>query len=201
MAENSRKVLGHAVYVELLSKDKKGIAQILLTPEAQLSDGRLVGTARLFRILRAFQTRGNWSIGLHMDLHNKLRQVQEQGHFSTLFPFPSEDEFRRGHNVSNEIRDFLYHNMMTEGHIKYINSFLESPHTNWVWEFSGDPFVVPVTEGDLKQIYHRLTPQNLINRIKKIREAKGFPERKKPGGGWWIYAHPTASAVEESVLA
>lgn len=189
MADNSRKVLGHAVYVELLSKDKKGIAQFLLTPEAQLSDGRLVGTARLFRIMRAFQTRGNWSIGLYMDLHNKLRHAQATGELPTHFPMPSEDEFQRG-ILSNEVRDYFYRTIVEDSHIKYINSFLNSTSATWTWEFSGDPFVVPVTEGDLKQIYHRQTPQNLINRIKKIREAKAFPERKKPVGGFWVYEHP-----------
>lgn len=203
MKEGNKKVLGHGIYVELVSKDKKALAQFLLTPEAKLSDGSTANSTRFFRLIRSWQSRGNWSIAMNMQLYNKINRQQEQGLFvATHLPFPTEEEFHQGINISNKIREYFYEEIMTNSFIKFINSYLDSTAPHWLWEFSGDPFVVPVSEADLRSISERVTPQNLMNKIKKIREAKDYPERKSPisPGAGWLFEKPISSLIEEPSL-
>lgn len=187
--EKNKNILGYGVFVEAVSGTRKSLIQFMLTPQVTLPNGSEVRGTRLFRILRAHAVRANWAIYPVPEMFGHIDGWAKGAGVSLEM---TRDDFKRGRGLTSQMQQVLYQDIGEANFIAYLDSYIVTNATNPLhkWSFSGEPFVVGISERDFELIYTRNTPQNLVNRIKKIREAKEFPERTRSATDGWVFQKP-----------
>ena len=152
---DKNKVLGKALYLEF--RKEQYTIQLVLTPEAVNENGEYVPIKLMRRQISSYHPRKTWrfdSAGLGSENSRKDAVIQFDSTFKQF-----------------ETADAKYHAKTALQFVKPLLSQLH--HQGWVMEKS--PFAVEFAQEDATKIDEGSTPQGLVRRLLRTREALGFP--------------------------
>ena len=152
---DKNKVLGKALYLEF--RKEQYTIQLVLTPEAVNENGEYVPIKLMRRQISSYHPRKTWrfdSAGTGATNEHKDKVIQFDNSFKQF-----------------ETADAKYLGKMALQFVKPLLSQLH--HQGWVIEKS--PFAIEFAQEDATKIAEGATPQGLVRRILRTREALGFP--------------------------
>lgn len=152
---DKNKVLGKALYLEF-RKDSYTV-QLVLTPEAINENGEYVPMRLMRRQISVHSPRKTWrfdSAGVGAMNSQKETVLQVDNTFKQF-----------------ETADAKY---VAKTALQFVKPLLSQlHHQGWVMEKS--PFAVEFSQEDAQKVEQSATPQGLVRRILRVREALGFP--------------------------
>jgi hypothetical protein len=152
---DKNKVLGKALYLEF--RKEQYTVQLVLTPEAVNENGEYVPMRLMRRQISAYHPRKTWRFDTAGSGVINERKDALLNFDSTFKQF--------------ETADAKYHAKTSLQFVKPLLSQLH--HQGWTMEKS--PFAIEFAQEDASKIADNATPQGLVRRILRTREALGFP--------------------------
>jgi hypothetical protein len=152
---DKNKVLGKALYFEF--RKEQYTIQLVLTPESVNENGEYVPIKLMRRQISSYHPRKTWrfdNAGSGATNEHKERVLQFDNSFKQM-----------------ETADAKYVGKMALQFVKPLLSQLH--HQGWVLDKT--PFAVEFAQEDATKISESATPQGLVRRILRTREALGYP--------------------------
>lgn len=152
---DKNKVLGKALYLEF--RREQYTVQLVVTPEAVNENGEYVPMSLMRRQISSYHPRKSWrfdNAGNAKNAERKVEVLNLDGSFKELPLDSAKFSGKMG--------------------LQFVKPLLSQLH-HQDWKMEKTPVMIEFSQEDAEKISKSETPQGLVRRILRVREALGFP--------------------------